>query len=448
MRPLSSAAARLARTYPSYRDFVDDALFDPAWGYYSTGVVRFGEGGHYDTFPTALSPLFGRMVARAAFRFWERIRRPSRLEVCEIGGGNGQLCLDTVVAVETATRTAAWNRFASAFRYRIVERSRALASRQRAKLGPLAARVTWTRADLSRRMAAGAPFGEAGFVVANEVLDCLAHHKIVPGPAGETRVVFVVPARRDGRPVTRRGLARSLGATRPARLRYREVALPLDAVSGLRAFLARYCPERLVARRPFPPYFACPEMPTLVRNVARLYDTAEMLWIDYGDIRPFHRRAPERHRVFAGPPRSARSVYDAPGRDDITFMVDFSVVAEAARDAGLAVTFYGDQGVLARVAGVHLGAREVDLIARARAASWMLDVVGIGPEHEWRRGGITWTRDGARGGTLEAGIARDVLEFLGRRPSRFRMIALSTGPTVFRHRSRRGAVRRGRRTDC
>src|SRR5262252_5897338 len=78
----------------TYRDFVDDALFHPRYGYYATGAVRFGEGGHYDTFPTALSPLVGRMVAGAARRVWIRAGRPARFEVCELGAGNGQLCLD------------------------------------------------------------------------------------------------------------------------------------------------------------------------------------------------------------------------------------------------------------------------------------------------------------------------------------------------------------------
>jgi hypothetical protein len=73
----------------------------------------------------------------------------------------------------------------------------------------------------------------------------------------------------------------------------------------------------------------------------------------------------------------------------------------------------------------------------------MLDVMGVGPERAWRQGGITWTAHGARGGALRAGIARDVEEFLGRRRTRFRMMALSNGPTVFR-----GAARRGRRTGC
>jgi SAM-dependent MidA family methyltransferase len=440
---LTGLEARIARHHASYRDFVDAALFDPAWGYYSTGVVRFGEGGHYDTFPTALSPLFGRMVARAGRRLWERMGRPRRFEICELGAGNGQLCQDVLVAIDTLRPRAAWTRFAAACAYRVIERSPALVARQRATLGPLATRVRWWRTDLSRRTRPPAPLGDAGLIVANEVLDCLAHHKVVRGRDGEARVVFVVTTGRDGRPLGAAALARARRAG--TRLRHREVALPLDAVAGLRAFLVRHCPERLRMRRPCPPYFACPDMATLVRNAGRLYRRGETLWIDYGALRPFHLHTPERRRVFAGPPRSGRRVTDTPGRDDVTFMVDFSVVASAARAAGLAVTHYGGQGALARAAGVRLGPREIACIVQARAVGWLLDVAGRGPERAWRQGGLTWTRAGARGGALADGVARDVAEFLGRRPSRFKLMAVSSGPTIFR---RRGAARPGRRTGC
>jgi hypothetical protein len=166
----------------------------------------------------------------------------------------------------------------------------------------------------------------------------------------------------------------------------------------------------------------------LVRNVSRLYRAAEMLWLDYGHRRPFHRRTPAARRVFAGPPRSGRSVYDAPGADDITFMVDFSVVAEAARDAGLTVAFYGGQGKLAAHGGVRLDRRAVDEIVRYRTLGWMLNLIGVGPERAWRQGGLTFGR-GGRGGRLGAGVKRDVAEFLGRRPSHFRLLVLTTGGT-------------------
>jgi SAM-dependent MidA family methyltransferase len=439
--PLRPTDARRARTLPSYRDFVDDALFHPRWGYYSTGAVRFGEGGHYDTFPTALSPLFGEMVAAAARRAWIAAGRPRRFDVCEVGAGNGQLCCDVVATVATRADDPAWRGFARAFRYRVIERSPALVARQRAKLGPLAAWVRWTCTDLSRRRRQ-LRLGRDGFVDANEVLDCLAHHKVVRGDDGRARVVFV-EATAGGRALDRRGLA-AAHARDGARLRYREVALPLAAAAGVERFLARYCPERLVMPRPCPPYFACPEVPVLVRAVGGLYDRAETLWIDYGDLRPFHLRAPERRRVFAGPPRPGRRIYDAPGRDDITFMVDFTVVARAAREAGLACTFWGGQRGLVQASRLHVTRRQVVRIAQARVASWLLDVVGVGPERAWRQGGLTWTKRGAKGGALESGIARDLDELLGKRPSRFRMLAISSGPSVFRASDRR----RARRTGC
>ena len=420
----TSAETHIARTFPSYRDFVDDALFDPTWGYYATGQVRFGDGGHYDTYPLALSPLFGRMVAHAAFRFWQRAGRPHALDLCEVGAGNGQLCLDVLAAV-SSEQSGAWRRFRAAFGYRIVERSPALIARQRAQLGPMAAHVEWTRADLSTRAARGAPLGRVGFVFANEVLDCLAHHKVVRSADGVPRVVFVVP--RVGRTlVPRTGLGRVLAdPRRRRRLRFDERALPLATVPGLATFLARHHPSILGLGRPRPPYFACPAIVPLVTNVGGLYQTSETWWIDYGCDRRFHERAPERKRVFAGPPRSNRSVYDAPGEDDITFMVDFSVVANAARDAGLEVACYGGQGLLAKASGIRLDAAAVDLIVRYKTLGWMLNAMGVGPERAWRQGGLTFSGREAKGGRLEAGVKRDVATFLGRRPSHFKAMVLT-----------------------
>jgi len=438
-----AAARRIARLFPSFRDFVDDALFHPAWGYYSTGKVRFGDGGHYDTFPLALSPVFGRMLARYAHRAWKRAGQPATFEICELGAGNGQLCVDVLVATVTPRRSDAdWSTFAQAMRYRIIERSPALIARQRQQLGALAARVTWTRADLATRAPLGLPFGHCGVVFANEVLDCLAHHKVVVGHDGVPRVVFVIPVlSRDApdagqlhlaanglgieRAIPRRELPKVFADDQLRRsLIYHEVLLPVGCVPGLRGFLLRHYPEFFAAGRSFPPYFACPAMARLVRNAARLYAQAEALWIDYGSMRQFHLRTPESRRVFAGPPRSGASVYRAPGLEDITFMVDFSVVAAAARDAGLAVEFYGNQGELARRSGVRLDGRAVELMIRSRTLDWMLAVVGVGPERDWRHTGLTWKKRSRAKLRLRDECRRAVAEFLGERPSKFKLLIL------------------------
>lgn len=394
-RSRSSAApppANPERRFPSFCDFVDDALFHPRWGYYSTGGVQFGSGGHYDTYPLALSPLFGRMLAQYGFRAWRRNGSPASFEVCELGAGNGQLCLDTLLWVhERARHDRAWKAYADRLRYRIIERSAALAARQRQQLGPLAASVRWSRCDPSRSLPRGAPFAAHGVIVANEVLDCLPHHKVVGQAQGPAAVVFVVPTL-NGRPLGRDHLAAAMAdAARRRRIRYSEVLVPMARGSRLADLVSRQYPELAGARPPRQPYFICPRFDTLQRNSARLYDHADALWIDYGELREYHCRTPESRRLFAGPPRSGRRVYDDPGHDDITFLVDFTSVTNAARRAGWSVAYYGPQAELARRSRVMLDPDAVALVVRHRALRWMLALAGVGPERSWQRPAMSWT---------------------------------------------------------
>ena len=407
----------------SYCEFVDRALFDPAWGYYSTGGVRFGEGGHYDTYPLALSPLFGRMMAHYAFRSWRRRGEPSRFEICELGAGNGQLCLDTLLALDLeAGRRPPWARFAAAARYRIVERSRALAARQRLTLGPLAAKVTWQRADLALRPPRR--FGEVGLIVANEVLDCLPHHKLVTTARGAA--VVHVETRLDGRHLAPSALGAAMTdeVTR-RRVRFREVARPIADVPGLERCVARYYPELVRRAVGAPPVFVAPRIPSLLANTARCYERADAIWIDYGDQRPFHLRAAESRKAFAGPPRSGRRVYDAPGADDITFMVDFTLAADAAREAGWQVAAYGPQAELARLSGIRVDDAALDEIVQHRALGWMLALAGVGPERDWRRGAVGHARGATAGAEpVRRYVARSLREFRRQRGATFKLLLL------------------------
>src|SRR4029453_12915762 len=320
----------------SFCDFVDDALFHPRWGYYSTGTVRFGTGGHYDTYPLALSPLFGAMVAQYAFRTWRRAGTPAGFEICERGPGNGPLGLDPLLRVpERARHDRAWKAFCNRLRYRILERARALVTRQRQQLGPLAESVVWSHADPARRLPHGVPFGAHGVIFANEGFDCLPHHKLMPQRNGEPAAAFVMP-RLAGRNLDRRRLAAAMSsATRRRRVRFREVPVPIGRVPRLAAFVRRHHPDLLAGNGTrLAPYFACSRLPMLLGNTARFYRHADALWIDYGEQREFHRRTQESQRLFAGVPRSGAHIFDDPGRHDITFMVDFSAVMSTAREAG------------------------------------------------------------------------------------------------------------------
>ena len=423
--PLAGAqAARILGRFPSFCDFVDDALFHPRWGYYGSGNVRFGTGGHYDTYPLALSPLFGRMLAEYGFRAWRRTGTAVGFELCELGAGNGQLCLDTLLWIhERGRHDRVWKTFADRVRYRIIERSPALAGRQRQQLGPLAESVRWTRTDPARGVPRGAPFAPHAVIIANEVFDCLPHHKLVPQRTGEPGVTYVLP-QLGGRQISRDRLAPiMLDPDRRQRMRFREVLLPIGRLPRLAAFARRHYPELFTPGATGATCFACPRLPTLLRNAAHLYEHSDALWIDYGEQRAFHRRTAESRRVFAGPPRSGAGVYDDPGRDDITFMVDFSVAMAAARDAGWTVAYYGPQAELARRAQVALDGDTIDLIVHHRALRWMLAVAGVGPERGWQRPAVTWSRSAAPGRVpVRRYVEQSLREFRAERGARFKLL--------------------------
>jgi hypothetical protein len=193
-------------------------------------------------------------------------------------------------------------------------------------------------------------------------------------------------------------------------------------VPGLAAFLDRHYPELTASTRRRPPYFACPRIEVLLRNAAGCFDHGDALWIDYGALREFQLAAPESRKVFAGPPRSRMGVFDDPGRQDITFMVDFSVAAAAAREAGWRVVFNGPQAELARRSGVRLHAGITDLIVQHRALTWKLALLGRHPEHSWRRGAVTWAKGAAAGRvSVRRYVDQSIREFLSERPP-FRLL--------------------------
>src|SRR6185503_17533239 len=198
----------------------------------------------------------------------------------------------------------------------------------------------------------------------------------------------------------------------------------LSPSAALTGFLRRHYPEFFQRSGARLPYFATPQMDPFLANVRRLYRNADALFIDYGETRDYHLTAPETKRLVAGPPRSGRGVLDAPGRDDVTVMVDFSVAMAAARRAGWRVVRYGPQGDLARLAGVRLDAKTRALIVRSRALGWLLAFAGIGPERAWRGGGLTFDARHAKGGRLVDDVRKAADEFLGRKPTPFRLLVL------------------------
>jgi hypothetical protein len=55
-----------AELLPTFREYMQLALYHPKFGYYSAAKVQFGKD--FITYPIALSPNFGAMLAEHAFR--------------------------------------------------------------------------------------------------------------------------------------------------------------------------------------------------------------------------------------------------------------------------------------------------------------------------------------------------------------------------------------------
>src|SRR3954464_13549143 len=73
--------------------FMEQALYHPEFGYYSSGRARIGRGG--DFFPhVRVGPLFGKMLAVQFSEMWEVMARPGDFIIVEQGAHNGDFAKD------------------------------------------------------------------------------------------------------------------------------------------------------------------------------------------------------------------------------------------------------------------------------------------------------------------------------------------------------------------
>lgn len=276
----------------SFSRYMELALYTPGLGYYSGGAAKFGPAGDFVTAPE-VSDLFGRCVGRQACEALEAIGGG---EVLELGGGSGALA---EAALAEAGEALAWS---------MLEPSAELRDRQRARLGE---RVRW-RDTL--------PKGFRGVIIANEVADALPVERFTIRD-GEPRRLGV---RSDGD-----GLAWTLLPPDPG---FAGVVHALEIELGV----------------PFPEGYTsefCPMLQAWVRTLAESLEAGLLLIVDYGLPRR-ELYAPERvdgtlichyrHRAHDDP-------FLWPGLQDLSAWVDFTAVAEAGTEAGLALEGYTTQ---------------------------------------------------------------------------------------------------------
>jgi SAM-dependent MidA family methyltransferase len=140
--------------------FMEQALYHPEFGYYSSGQCQIGRRGDYFT-NVSVGPLFGRLLAAQFAEMWEILGRPGDFTIVEQGGHHGEFARDVLEAVQEG-----WPDFFPALRYCLIEPSRILEERQRERLRDFAAKITWRKSvsDLE-------PF--TGVHFSNELLDSM-----------------------------------------------------------------------------------------------------------------------------------------------------------------------------------------------------------------------------------------------------------------------------------
>ncbi len=277
----------------SFARFMELALYEPGLGYYVAGARKFGEQGDFVTAPE-LGDLFARCLARQC----EQVLQECGGDILEFGAGSGILAANLLRALKIANSLPE--------RYLILEISPDLQARQRATLQAnvpdLIPRVTWSQT---------LPDRFCGVMLANEVLDAMPVQRFRVKPEGP--VELAVAAGAQGFYETERNAEHADG------LRVAEFGLPDDYVCELHNHAQAW-----------------------LRSVLERLERGVLLLLDYGF--PAHeyyhpQRAlgtlmcHYRHRAHHDP-------YINVGLQDITVHIDFSALANIARDLGVKVMGY------------------------------------------------------------------------------------------------------------
>lgn len=315
--------------------FMEQALYHPEHGYYSSGRVRIGRRGDYFT-NVSVGPIFGELLARQFREMWETLGRPEPFTIVEQGAHHGDFAADVLQFISNRMPD-----FGAALRYCIVEPFPALREMQAEKLGD---RVTWCA-----RVDELAPF--CGVHFSNELLDAMPVHLVRQTTAG-WRERYVALGEKE--------------------FVFRDGELSSDelrsAVASLAASLETARPRAVIGDRWRASHLHASHATEInlrvgdcIGVVARKLTRGYVLAVDYGHPRSeyyaTHRssgtlRCYVQHRVSESP-------FSHVGAADITAHVEWTSVAEHALASGLHVAGFTDQHHF--LAGIVSTAKAADL---------------------------------------------------------------------------------------
>jgi SAM-dependent MidA family methyltransferase len=137
--------------------FMEQVLYHPEHGYYSSGGCVIGRKGDYFT-NVSVGPLFGQLLVAQFAEIWEELGKINDFVIVEQGAHDGQFARDVLQSSQERTPE-----FFEASRYRIIEPFPILREQQSQILEPFRDKVEW-RSSFE-------PF--VGVHFSNELLDAL-----------------------------------------------------------------------------------------------------------------------------------------------------------------------------------------------------------------------------------------------------------------------------------
>ena len=317
----------------SFERFMAAALYTPGLGYYSGPRSPFGlmpdSGSDFVTAPE-LSPLFG---AALAVQVRQVLQSTGTHTVYEFGAGTGALAEQLIEALGASLQS-----------YVIVDLSGTLRQRQAQRLARFADRIRW----LDRW-----PEDLQGVVVGNEVLDAMP----------------VALLHWDGQAWWERGVAAGVQplewvwSDRPTDRRPPvEGREPQPQEDEAMAWGQRFVPGTVVEIHP--------QAEAFVRTLAQRLSRGAAFFIDYGfpEREYYHPQRTGGTLMCHQAHRSDTDPLQAVGLKDITAHVNFTGIALAAQEAGLAVLGYSSQARFLFNCGLADLMAQADIPARAHAA--------------------------------------------------------------------------------
>lgn len=303
----------------TFRDFMHAELYGDS-GYYSSGKVEFGARGDFYT-TSQVHALFGELLADEFARYWMEDGSPSDYAIVELGPGNGDFAHDVLGRLRSHH-----GKVFDSIAYFCCEISPALAAQQKEKLEEFAAKVEWT-ADLSVMVPRS-----GGVVFSNEFFDALPCH-VLQQRDGSLKELYVgTDGERMGWVAGELSSPEVGEAWQRSGTKLREGQRAEVSVDAL----------------------------GIINALSRMMTSAHMITIDYGDMA----EALYSEDRYDGTLRCFRK-HEITGdpfqwRDcDITASVNFTLLADAGRDAGFEVRrfvrlpeYLTSLGVLERAAEV------------------------------------------------------------------------------------------------